>query len=47
MNDAEIRAAVDRLGEAITEVRNALGTLDREFIRLDVIMSDRTGGEQP
>jgi hypothetical protein len=43
--EEELREAVDRIGQAYADVRNAMSDLDRELVRLDVILSP-WGGEK-
>ncbi|WP_166352406.1 hypothetical protein [Phytoactinopolyspora limicola] len=46
MTEDQLRAAVERIGEAATDVHNALAVLDRQIMRLEVALS-QDGGDQP
>ncbi|NDL60704.1 hypothetical protein [Phytoactinopolyspora mesophila] len=47
MTEEQLRAAVERIGEAATDVHNTLTVLDRQIMRLEIALSMQDDGEQP
>ncbi|NEE03847.1 hypothetical protein [Phytoactinopolyspora halotolerans] len=46
MSDPQIREQVERIGETYAEVKNAMADLDREMVRLEILLSP-WGGDKP